>query len=472
MQTGILMPIFSLPSNEPIGTLGEEAYKFIDFLEKTGNSIWQVLPINPTSYGDSPYQSISLFAGNPYFIDLQMLVEKGLLNKASLKNYLGYTDVVDYNYLFCNKIKILNKCYRNKELFKNEFKSYKRKMAYWLDNYALFETLKKHFSNKSIEFFKGYKNISNKCVENFKVTHALEIDKVKFIQFLFDMEWNELKNYAHSKNISIMGDMPIYAAYDSADVYGFSEEFLLDKELKPLKVAGCPPDSFTQDGQLWGNPLYNYDFMKKNNYSFFMKRFKMADYLFDIVRIDHFRGFSAYYTIPYGSLNAKNGTWEKGPGYSLFRRVNSRFPNLKVLAENLGFLDEAVYKLIDKTGYPGMIIFQFENIDSLKKGFKNNNAIYPGTHDNMTINSFYKESSPEYKKALKEELNISNSLDCIKYCMKQDLKYGIVSFSDYLLLDSEGRINVPSTLGTNWIYRAKKSDFSDVLIDLIKSIRS
>ena len=470
---GVLLHISSLPSPYGIGTLGVEAYNFVDFLAKSGQAIWQILPIGPTSYGDSPYSALSAFAFNPYFIDLDLLVKENLINADDLPVKVN-SGRVNYENLFNTRYKILNKAYQNRYLVKDEFELFIKEEAYWLNDYALFMVIKKNNDNKAWnEWPDGLKYKRCDAIRSFTFNYSDEINEYKFYQFLAFRQWNNLKKYANKKGISIMGDMPIYCAYDSSDVWATPHYFRLDNELKPTFVAGCPPDGFSPDGQLWGNPLYNYDLMKKNNYFWWVKRVKHSLKLFDILRIDHFRGFAGYYAIPYGDKTAKNGHWEKGPKYRLFKAIKNECPNANIVAENLGFLTKDVFELLDKCEYPGMNIFQFELGDGknrvpLKKGFKENNIFYSGTHDNQTIMSFYNELDENNKKLIDKLCDIKftdrPNLKIIEFCMKQACKYTIIPLQDYLgLTDDLGRMNIPSTSMGNWTYRTRKSDFSEGL---------
>lgn len=470
-KVGILLPIFSLPNKYGIGTLGKQAYKFIDFLSMAKQDLWQILPVNPTSYGDSPYQSPSIYASNPYFIDLDLLVKDKLLTKDDLKNSKleNNSSYIDYANVFNNKLPLLKKAYLKHHLFADEFKMFK-KTNVWVFDYAMFMVLKEKHNYACFNTWEDkYKYRFKDALKHFYKENKDEVEAYMFMQYLYNKQWNDLLNYAHLKNIEIIGDMPIYVAYDSVDVWINPEFFLLDENYNPTMVAGVPPDYFSSTGQLWGNPLYNYSKMKKDNYLWWNKRIKHSFKQTDYVRIDHFRGFSAFYAISFGSKDAIAGKWIKGPGIELFKIINKKNHNPKIIAENLGLLDDDVNELINKTKYPGMKILEFEvyskeSISILKKSSKNN-ILYPGTHDNNTFIGWYNEdASLTEKSIIQKELHaksisrLSNAL--IKYCYQTQFDYVIILMQDILGLDSFARINYPGKSLNNWTYMFKSSDFS------------
>ena len=482
-KAGILLHVSSLPNKYGIGTLGKSAYQFVDFLASAGQKYWQVLPITPTNYGDSPYQSSSVYAYNPYFIDFDILNEMGLLRKCEYQNeYYGSNPKdVDYACLFDVKNRVLKRACTRRDLYEKQFKKFCKDNAIWLDGYALYEAIKEFFGNKSWNTWPSeYRLRDEKTLKKFIKEHKEEIEGKKFIQWLFYYQWMNLKEYATEKGVEIIGDMPIYVAYDSADVWANPEMFWLDENLNPVKVAGCPPDAFSPDGQLWGNPLYRWDLMKEANYSWWVSRISKSLELFDIVRIDHFRGFAGYFTIPFGDTTAHNGCWVEGPGYDLFRVINEQLPGAKIIAENLGFLDQSVHDLLDACGYPGMYIMQFDfgngyDYSPLRDGLKENNVIYTGTHDNQTILSWYNELNDHLTWCVNEYFGITPQdkphLKIVEGTMKTTPFMCIIPLQDYLgLLDSEGRMNIPSTLGVNWRYRCLRSDFNASLAKYIKKI--
>lgn len=480
-EAGILLHISSLPSKYGCGSIGKEAYKFVDFLHKAGQTLWQILPVGPTSYGDCPYSSLSSFAFNPYFIDLEWLVDNELLLKEELPEQID-VKFVDFNNLFITRYELLHKAFLRRDKFEEEFNKFIKEEDYWLNDYAMYMVLKKEQENKPwYQFYDDFKYRNPSSLEWLQREYSEAILEYKFIQFLAFKAWYELKKYANKKGVKIIGDMPIYCAYDSSDVWANTKNFELNENLTPKNVAGCPPDYFNSDGQLWGNPLYNWDLMKKEKYSWWVNRVKHSLKLFDVLRIDHFRGFAGYYSIPFGSQNAKNGEWRVGPGIKLFKEINKQCPNSNIIAENLGFLTKDVFKLLKDSGYPGMNIFQFELGDRkknipLKKGYLYNNVFYTGTHDNQTIMSFYHELSYEDKKIINKICNIGfkdkENLKIIEFAMKQESKYVIVPLQDYLgLTDAEGRMNIPSTPTGNWKYISRSDDFSKELLEYLKSIK-
>lgn len=470
-KVGILLPVFSLPNKYGIGSLGKEAFEFIDFLAMAKQDLWQVLPSNPTSYGDSPYQSFSVYAQNPYFIDLELLVKDGLLTQEDLDNSYLQNDshYIEYGNIFVNKIRLLKKAYQNRKLFKNQF-AYFKKSNSWLYDYAMFMVLKEKHEYKSWDNWeKKYKTRDKEALDAFYKENKDAVQTHMFMQFLYARQWKNVLKYAHSKGIEVVGDMPIYVAYDSVDVWSNPSQFKLDDLYLPTDVAGVPPDYFSETGQLWGNPLYNYDKMEKDNYSWWVERVAHSLKQTDYVRIDHFRGFSAYYAVPYGSETAINGKWIKGPGISLFNAINEKIKGAKIIAENLGLLDDDVNKLIEDTNYPGMKILEFEvfskeNIDEVRQ-MSPNNVLYPGTHDNNTFIGWYKENSTEEERnlILKEfKLGKCDGLveGLIKYCYSFPFNYTLIMMQDILGLDSHARLNMPGRSVDNWRYMFKSEDFS------------
>lgn len=476
------MPVFSLPSKYGIGTLGKQAYKFIDFLHAAKQDLWQILPSNPTSYGDSPYQSPSIYAQNPYFIDLELLVKDKLLTKEDLinSNLENNSSYIDYGSIFVNKMPLLKKAYLKHHLFGEEFNKFKNQNK-WVFDYALFMVLKEKNNYSSWNTWEDkYKYRFNSALKSFYKDNKDEIEAYMFMQYLYAKQWGNLLEYARKKNVEIVGDMPIYVAYDSVDVWSNPPMFLLDENYNPTLVAGVPPDYFSSTGQLWGNPLYNYDKMKKDNYSWWNKRIAHSLKQTDYVRIDHFRGFSAFYAIPYGSDTAINGKWIKGPGIELFNIINKKNHNPKIIAENLGLLDDDVNNLIKQTKYPGMKILEFEvyskeSIINLKNE-DSNNILYPGTHDNNTFIGWYNENaSDEEKKNLHKELRcktikkLTDSL--IKYCYSFHFDYCIILMQDILGLDSKARINYPGSSSSNWSYKFDEKDFTNKIAKKLASYK-
>ena len=463
-KAGILLPIFSLPSKYSIGSLGKAAYKFVDFLKECNQSYWQVLPLNPTIYGDSPYQSPSAFAGNHYFIDIDMLIKDGLLDKDFANDYVRESQKIDYGYLFGSRLFLLKKAFEKFNINSKDYVDFKQENSFWLDDYALFMSIKEYNNNAqwsewSVEE-KFRKNLTALCRK-----YAGSMEFWYFAQYEFYSQYSKLKKYANSKGIEIIGDMPIYVAYDSADVWANPKNYLLDENLSPTLVAGVPPDLFSADGQLWGNPIYNWKKMKKDKFSWWIKRLKIAYKLYDVVRIDHFRGFAGYYVVEKGEKTAKKGEWLKGIGMSLFDELNAQLPDAKIIAEDLGVITPDVRRLLKKTGYPGMKVLQFafgdENSDYLPKNIKSSNCIvYTGTHDNMTTPQWLEELSESelalFKKVCKPKKG-ENLCDClIRTAMNTKANTVIIPMADYLGLGAEGRINAPSTTGDNWTWHLNK----------------
>ena len=477
-SAGILLPIFSLPNPYGIGTLGQEAYDFVDFLIKSKQSYWQVLPLGPTSYGDSPYQSFSTFAGNPYFIDFDLLKKDGLLETLDYEYLRDESNYINYSHLYETRFIVLRAAYQNFKELKDQtkFNDFIKDNEYWLKDYSLFMALKYQNNGKSFNHWaKEYLNKDKVAIEKYYIENNDEVRFWSFIQYVFYKQWLNLKEYANNKGLKIIGDMPIYTAYDSSDVWSKPTYFQLDEKLVPKKVAGCPPDGFTPLGQLWGNPLYNWQEMKKDNYRWWIERFKNASKLFDVIRIDHFRGFEAYYTIPYGDKDATRGKWEKGPNVKLFKAIEKELPNLDIIAENLGFLTPEVDKMLKKLNYPGMKVLEFSfnpnDIEGSVSNFEVNNVVYPGTHDNPPIRQWFDELDKKDRNYVKDYLFFKDDYDCgnalIRCALASHCRLAIISFVDYLQKNKEGRLNTPSTLGNNWIFRIEKNDLNNDLASYI-----
>ncbi|MCD8390415.1 MAG: 4-alpha-glucanotransferase, partial [Firmicutes bacterium] len=482
--SGILMHITSLPSDYGIGTMGKAAYDFADFLAKAGQTYWQMLPIGPTSYGDSPYQSFSTHAGNPYFIDLDMLREDGLLKKSeySRLDWSGDGEDINYAYIYKKRFKILYKAYERFKAAKPEdFDEFLNENENWISNYALFMAIKDENGGKPwSEWAEGLRRRDPSALWEFKCAHADEVEFWEFLQYKFFEQWRRLKEYANARGIRIIGDMPIYVAQDSAPVWVYPDLFELDGELMPTVVAGCPPDGFSPTGQLWGNPIYNWARHKETGYNWWIDRMKAACELYDVVRIDHFRGFAGYYTIPYGDATAEGGRWNKGVGAELFAHMEKALGKLPVIAEDLGFLDDDVKTLLEKCGYPGMKVLEFafdENAESDYMPFRceKNSVTYIGTHDNPTALGWAAEGDAAQIKRCAEYIGAGGVKDdCVWRLIRAAFATAsdtvIIQMQDYLEKGAEGRMNVPSVLGGNWQWRAKKSDFSDSLAEKIDKI--
>ncbi len=481
-KSGVLMPIFSLPSEYGIGNFGKEAFRFVDFLEAAGQSYWQILPISPTNYGDSPYQSFSAYAGNPYFIDPQALIDTGLLTEDEAKSFDFGTDAehVDYGKLYENRKSMLWLAFERFE--KNEdYMAFCRENAHWLDDYALFMAIKNARGDTAwYEWPEPLRRRQDEAMESVAKALSRETDFYRFVQFKFSEGWRAIKNYANSRGIEIIGDIPIYVAYDSADVWCEPEQFMLGADLAPKEVAGCPPDAFSDEGQLWGNPLYNWAFMKKDGFSWWCRRLSFALKLYDVVRIDHFRGLESFYAIPYGDKDAKGGRWRKGPGMALFRALKEELGgDLPIIAEDLGFLTPEVLRLLKNSGFPGMKVLQFafdsrEESDYLPHNYPRKCVVYTGTHDNDTINGWMTSAPGDDVKNAYKYLGVPEG-ESLCWPMMRAAQMSvadtcILMMPDLVGLGSEGRINTPSTLGDNWRFRIKGECINDWLAEVLREM--
>lgn len=482
--SGILMPVFSLPSKYGIGTFGAEAYNFVDFLVKAGQSYWQLLPLGPTTYGDSPYQSLSSAAGNPYFIDLDLLERDGLLTAAEYQSedFATDRDHVDYEKLYKHRLPVLRRACERFDFSSKEYKDFCKQQAYWLEPFALFMAIKDSCGGKSwCEWDEGLKKKDPAVLAEYKERYADDIAFYMFVQFEFYKQWNKLKGYANENGIKIIGDMPIYVSLDSADVWWEPEQFDLDEELLPRVVSGCPPDAFSADGQLWGSPVYNWERMKneKNPYSWWKRRMRQALGVYDIIRIDHFRGFESYYCIPYGDKNACRGKWRKGPDIELFNELKRELGDeLPIIAEDLGLLTPAVNKLLKNTGFAGMKVLQFafgSDTDNayLPHNHIKNCVIYTGTHDNDTIVGWVKHASKQEVFYARRYLHIDDAegfhWGMIRAALASVADTAILMMPDFMGLDSSARINAPSTLGGgNWQWRIGDGCINDWLASIIR----
>ncbi|MCR5475435.1 MAG: 4-alpha-glucanotransferase [Lachnospiraceae bacterium] len=474
-KSGVLMPVASLPGRYGIGTMGKCSYDFVDRLCQGGQSYWQILPLGPTSYGDSPYQSFSTFAGNPYFIDPDKLTEEGLLKAGEVAAYDFGSDPVrtDYKKLYDNRFKMLKKAFRRFDTKDKAYRDFVSSNRYWLEDYALYMALKDAFSGRSlVEWKEPVRMRDKKVLDAYREKYAKDIEFYKFVQYEFTVMWKDLKKYANERGVSIIGDIPIYVALDSADTWSCPEMFKLDEKGYPLAVAGCPPDAFSATGQLWGNPLYDWDRHEKTGYEWWIRRIKRCMELYDMVRVDHFRGFDEYYAIPYGDPTAEFGKWEKGPGIGLFKAVKDKLGDVDMIAEDLGFLTPSVIRLVKKTGYPGMKVLQFafdprEESDYLPHNYAANSVVYTGTHDNDTTVGWFKTLKPADRRMAMKYLNrkefasdrdIAHSF--VKLAMSSVSNLCIIPMQDWLGLGAAARINTPSTLGGNWVWRMKEGAFS------------
>ena len=481
-NSGILLPIFSLPSKYGIGTFGREAYKFIDFLHSARQRYWQILPLGHTSYGDSPYSSFSIFAGNPYFIDLEILVEEGFINEYDLINVdFGSNDeCIDYKKLFDNRFKVLRMAYENKGRTHDLFPFINQNP--WVEDYALFMSLK--YKYNQLPWYKWDERLIKRDKSALQCSKKELNDEMGFwifLQYLFFNQYFKLKEYANKSGISIIGDIPIYVAEDSVDVWAESKLFMMDENNSPICVAGVPPDDFSEDGQLWGNPVYNWEYFKETEYEWWINRIDFSFKLYDVVRIDHFRGFDEFWAVPYGSKNAINGKWLPAYGKELFQKLNERLGNVNIIAEDLGIITDSVIKLKNDLGFPGMKVLQFAfdgNDDNpyLPNNYEENCIAYTGTHDNDTLKGWFEKFDDKVKQYILNSLNInenSKNLDdiiyeLIKAIYNSKANLCIVPLQDFLCLSSKARINIPSTLGSNWCWRLKSDMLSEELAEKIK----
>lgn len=477
-KSGILMPVSSLPSPYGIGGLGKAAFDFIDFLAEVGQKCWQVLPLNPTSYGDSPYQSPASAAGNPYFIDLDILAEGGLLTSEELKNAKIRAKKVDYGRLFGTRYEILRIAYSR---FKAgaAYMTFCRRNAHWLDDYALFMALKVKNGWKCWTEWDENEKISRLARKNAQ-KYADEIGFWKWVQFEFFAEWKAVRDYAHGKGIVIIGDIPIYVAHDSVDVWASPAEFLLDDDYAPIVVAGCPPDAYAEDGQLWGNPIYDWRKMEREHFSWWIDRVSAALELYDILRIDHFRGFASYFSIPYGDKNARGGQWRDAPGLALFETLKAALPKAKIIAEDLGFITEDVRELLDATGFPGMKVLQFafynEDSEYLPRMFETDNCVvYSGSHDADCTASWCRSLKGKNKKRFLRECPVEEGQTMteavISLAMSSRADLCIIPMQDYLeLTNAKGRMNTPSVAEGNWQWRLDEKYASEALKNKILGV--
>ena len=472
------MHLSSLPAPYGIGTMGQCAKDFVDFLKKAGQSYWQILPVCPTSYGDSPYQSFSTFAGNPYFIDLDMLKDEGLLEISEYKD-IDWESVpykVNYGALYEKRYPLLKMAY-NRFIKKEDkdFDTFCEEQSFWLNDYSVFMTIKGLNDGVSwIQWPEALKRREKEAMDAIIAENKEEIGFWKFLQYYFFKQWKELRAYANENGVSIIGDLPIYVALDSADVWANPQMFQLDENLEPTFVAGCPPDGFSATGQLWGNPLFRWDKMEEDNFSWWIKRITYACNTYNMLRLDHFRGFEAYYAIPYGDEDASGGHWEQGPGIKLFEALEQSAGRQNIIAEDLGFLTEPVKALLAKSGFPGMKVLELafdsrdeNSVEYLPHNITNNYVAYVGTHDNDTIQGWFTSAAPEDVRYAQEYLSMPSLMQGHWHIMKAlwatvaDLT--IVQAQDLFGLGSESRMNIPSTLGTNWCWRAVEGSFDDAL---------
>ena len=478
-QSGVLMHISSLPGKYGIGSFGQSAYDFVDFLVRTKQRYWQILPLGTTSYGDSPYQSFSAFAGNTYFIDFDILIEEGLLNEADVKGADFGDDPrkVDYAKIFDARRPIMEKAVARflKADDLSDYESFVEQNAAWLEVFAEYMAIKEHFDNLAWTEWpdKAIRRREAASLASYREKLADKLTYHRVTQYLFFKQWLRLKAYANEHHIEIVGDMPIYVAADSADVWAQPHFFKTDAVGKPTCVAGCPPDEFSETGQLWGNPIYDWEAMDKDGYAWWIERLRESFKIYDIVRIDHFRGFESYWEVPAGSETSASGKWVKGPDYKLFAAVKEALGDLNIIAEDLGFMTDEVIELRERTGFPGMKILQFafnpddESIDSPHLA-PNNSVMYTGTHDNNTVLGWYKDEIDDATRQYMAQYTNRKEYETVPHAMLRTI-FSSVSFmaiatmQDLLELDSAARMNYPSTIGGNWTWRMTAEELNPIV---------
>ena len=483
-SSGVLMHITSLPGEFGIGTFGKSAYDFVDFLEETKQTYWQILPLTTTSYGDSPYQSFSAVAGNLNLIDFSLLKEEGLLEESDYSNvnFGENPEKIDYALLFEVRRPILEKAVANTAKYSNvlaEIEKFEKDNSSWLADYAEYMAIKESFGYQSfIHWDEDIKKGEKAAREKYRTELQDSIRYYTVTQYFFFKQWLALKEYANEKGIKIIGDMPIYVSADSVEMWTMPELFKVDENNEPLYVAGCPADDFSPTGQLWGNPIYDWEKHKEQGFSWWIYRVQESFKIYDVLRIDHFKGFSDFWQIDKDAENAVNGTWEAGPGIELFQKIKEQLGDLPIIAENLGFIDEKAEKLLDDSGYPGMKILQFafpgdDNLDR-PHHYTQNSVAYTGTHDNDVVNGWYEKLSESEQELVSEYLNRRNE-ETITEAMIRGIyssvsDYAIVTMQDLLDKDATSRMNVPSTVGGNWEWRMLAEDLTEERKEFLKNI--
>ena len=460
---GVLLSVTSLPSKYGIGCFDQAAYDFVDWLEKAGQRYWQILPLGATSHGasdDSPYQAYSAFAGNPYMISLDALIDEGVLTQGECDAIDFGTNPakVDFDKLNDNRLKLLHKAYERSNIAQDaDFRNFCSANAWWLDDYALFMSLKTFFGDMSFrDWPEDIRMHWGFAVDYYNRELYFDIEFQKYLQFKFDQQWSKLKAYANARHIQIVGDIPIYVSPEGSDVWAHPELFQLDENNVSTAIAGCPPDAFAADGQVWGNPLYRWDFHRATGFEWWVSRMWYSFKLYDVVRVDHFRGFDEYFSIPADSASAKEGHWEKGPGMDLFRTIHYRLGDVNIIAEDLGALDAGVYNLIRLTGFPGMNVWQFsaDEMQAMTPEQCRNRIFYSGTHDNQTLAGWCAAAFPDEDAAARAD-------EIIRALYESAAPWAIVQLQDMLSLGDEARLNVPGTPEGNWRWRVDAALLTD-----------
>ena len=489
--SGVLLSVTSLPSKYGIGCFDKAAYDFVDWLAKAGQKYWQILPLGATSHAgayDSPYQAYSAFAGNPYFISLDALVEEGVLTaqECDAANFGADPNCVDYDALFESRMPLLRKAYERSHIYQNaDFQQFCKDNFWWLDDYALFIAVKEFFGGagwhewpNDIRMHYGF------ALDYYREKLYFQVEFQKYLQFKFYEQWSKLKKYANDRHIQIVGDMPIYVSADGSDIWAQPEMFQLDENNKATRIAGCPPDSFSADGQVWGNPLYRWDYHKATDYHWWVTRMWYSFKLYDVVRIDHFRAFDEYFSIPTDTMSAKDGRWEKGPGMELFHTLHKRLGQRGVIAEDLGTMTDGVRQLVRDSGFPNMKVLQFafdrDDVggynDYLPHNYNNNCVVYTGTHDNATISGWFLGLSKEDKEFVRDYLGDHHTANkwmykqLIAVTMRSAANMCVIPVQDWLGLDNSARMNTPGTVGVNWSWRLQSGQLTEELAEEIRTV--
>ena len=477
--SGVLMHISSLPGPYGIGTLGKKAREFVDFLVKAGQTYWQLLPVGPTGYGDSPYQSFSTFAGNPYFIDLDMLIEQGLLTQEEVdaNSQVEDSERVDYGRLYQDRYTLLEIAFSRFDVSNKKFQSFAKDKKAWLDDYALYMAIKEKLEGMAwTQWPEEYKLRDKKALKAFEKDNIERVNYQRFMQFIFFEQWEALKDYAHAEGIKFIGDLPIYVAEDSSDVWANPDLFKLNDDLSLKFVGGCPPDGFSEDGQLWGNPVYDWPKHEKTNYKWWVERLRSNFEIFDMIRLDHFRGFESYWSIPAGEKTARNGEWIEGPAMKLFNQVKKSLGDIDIIAEDLGYMTKEVYEFRKESGFPSMKVLQFgfdpqANSDYLPHNYDENSVVYTGTHDSDTILGWLAIARPEEIETARMYFNLTQeetyNWGLIRGAMTSVAKLAVFQMQDLLFLDNKARMNNPGTLGGNWQWRMKDGAITDFMTGIL-----